>query len=302
MTASRPHPFAAVSKLLFGLFLVLGTAATTLRAAASCCVWKVTDDAGHTLYVAGSIHALRASDYPLPAPYEQAYQASAALAFETDLTSKPGQLGQALGQAARYPHDGKLKDHVDPRTYAYILRVISHVHGSTAPEKRIEHLRPWAIAFLLESPGGLQGVSSSSGVERYFIEKARRDHKPMDGLVPFRDHVAVYGKMNDADGEAVLLLAFIHLNTNGAEFSQMVANWKRGDVAGIERTVADDYRDAPGVQRRMLSDRNAAWLPKLEGYLRSGKTWMVLAGTAHMAGGDGVPSLLRAKGYHVEQL
>ena len=284
------------------LLLAVWATAAVSRASALSCVWKVTDDAGHTLYVAGSVHALRASDYPLPAPYEQAYQASAALAFETDLTVSGEQFGRALGAAAQYPHGGKLKDHVDPRTYAYILRVIGNVHGSSAPEKRIEHLRPWAISFMVESPGGLQGVSSRSGVEPYFINKAKRDHKPMAGLVPLRDHVAVFGKMNDADSEAVLLLAFIGLNTDGKVFEQMVANWKRGDVAGVDKIVTDEYRDAPGVRRRMLSERNETWIPKIEGYLRSGKTWMVLAGTAHMVGDDGVPALLRAKGYHVEQL
>ena len=81
-----------------------------------------------------------------------------------------------------------------------------------------------------------------------------------------------------------------------------MAYWKRGDTAGLEKIVEDEYRDAPGVRRRMLSERNATWMPKLEGYLRSGKTWMVLAGTAHMAGDEGVPALLRARGYHVEQL
>ena len=295
-------PAPVFRRALLLLLLAVAWIAAAPRAAALACVWKVTDDAGHTLYLAGSIHALRASDYPLPAPYEEAYRASAALAFETDLTVSGEQFGQALGAAARYPHDGRLQDHVDPRTYAYILRVLSNVHGSTAPEKRIEHLRPWAISFMLESPGGFQGVSSRSGVEPYFIAKAKRDGKPMAGLVPFLDHIAVFGAMNDADGEAALLLAFIHLNTGGKTFTQTVASWKRGDVAAIEQTEAEEYRDAPGLRRRMLSDRNAAWLPKLEGYLRSGKTWTAIAGTAHMAGGDGVPALLRAKGYHVEQL
>ena len=269
---------------------------------ALCDVWRVTDDAGHTLYLAGSIHYLRASDYPLPAPYEQAYRASTALAFEHDPADDGRRFQEAFGAATRYPLGGKLKDHVDPRTYAYLLRVVGNAHGSTAPEERIEHLRPWALAFLLESPGGLQGVSSSFGVEAHFVEKARRDHKPMAGLVPLRDHIAVFGKMSDADSEAWLLLAFIHMNTEGKAFEQSVANWKRGDVAAMDRAEQEELRDAPGLRRRMLSDRNAVWVPRLEGYLRSGKTWMAIAGAAHMAGGDSVPTLLRARGYHVEQL
>ena len=284
------------------VLLAVGVGGAARPAGARCCVWKVTDADGHTLYLAGSVHALRASDYPFPAPYEQAYAASASLAFETDLSLNGAKWSGALEKAARYPDNGKLQDHVDPRTYAYILRVLGNVHGATEPEKRVEHFRPWAISFMLESPGGIQGVSLRSGVETYFIQKAKRDHKPAVGLVPFDEHIAVFGKMNDADSEAALLLAFIHLNTRGKVFEQTVADWKRGDIEAIEKVEEDEYRDAPSLRRRMLTDRNERWLPKLEEFLHSGKTCMAIVGTAHMAGGEGLPALLRARGYRVEQL
>ena len=291
-------------RLLFAVgALLAGFAVNAVNAAeARACVWRVTDNDGHTLYLAGSIHALRPSDYPFPKAYEQAYAASSQLAFETDLTIGGKQWNKAMGMAALYPMNGKLKDHVDPRTYAYILRVIGHTHGSTEPEKRIEHFRPWAIAFMLESPGGIQGISTQYGVEPYFIQKAKHDHKPMAGLVPFNEHIAVFGKMNDADSEAVLLLAFIHLNTGGKTFERMVDTWKRGDIDAVEKMEEDEFSDAPSVRRRMLTDRNQRWLPKLEDDLRSGKTCMAIVGTAHMAGEEGLPALLQAKGYKVEQL
>lgn len=284
-----------------GLLAALAAgAAPSARALA--CVWKVTDPAGHTLYLAGSIHALRATDYPLPAEYEQAYKASAAVAFETEKSSDGRGSLQALGAEIHYPHNGKLKDHVDPRTYAYILRVIGNTHGAARPEEQIEHLRPWALTFMMESPGGLEGVSLKWGVDTHFAQKAHYDHKQIGGLVSFKEHVAVFSKMNDADGEASLLLAFIELNTSGKKGEETLANWKRGDVAAIGREMEEHFADAPGLKRRMLTERNERWVPKLEGYLRSGKTWMVVAGAFHMVGDRGVPALLRARGYQVEQL
>ena len=303
-SVSRPFAYPRSFRRLCALGVLLaalsGAAAQPVRA--RCCVWKVTDPGGHTLYLAGSVHALRGSDYPLPAPYDQAFAASAAVAFETDLSVDRERWGKALENAATLPRGVLLKDRVDPRTYAYILRVLANVHGSTAPEKKIEHLKPWAISWMLESPGGLKGVSTGNGVEPYFMAKARSEHKPMAGLVPFDQHIAVFGKMNDADSEAKLLLDFIHLNTMGKEFERTVASWKRGDIADIERVQQEDYRDVPSLRQRMLTDRNLTWMPKLEGYLRSGRTWMVIAGTGHMAGSQGLPALLTARGYKVEQL
>ena len=56
------------------------------------------------------------------------------------------------------------------------------------------------------------------------------------------------------------------------------------------------------MSERLLGARNRAWIPRIEGWLRSGRTWMVLAGAAHMGGPDGVLALLRARGWRVEQM
>ena len=149
--------------LFAGGLLAVFTVSAASRVSARACVWKVTDPTGHTLYLAGSIHSLRESDYPLPASYEQAYAASSAVAHEFESSSNGQQPIEAWMADASYPDNGKLKDHIDPRTYAYILRVIKNARGSAEPEKQIEHLRAWAVALMLESPGGLRGGQSSVG-------------------------------------------------------------------------------------------------------------------------------------------
>ena len=51
--------------------------------AGAACVWKVTRGT-NVLYLGGSIHALKSSDYPLPAAYNLACDASDRLVFEVD--------------------------------------------------------------------------------------------------------------------------------------------------------------------------------------------------------------------------
>jgi uncharacterized protein YbaP (TraB family) len=41
---------------------------------------------------------------------------------------------------------------------------------------------------------------------------------------------------------------------------------------------------------------------KVEGYLKTSKNYFVVAGGAHMVGEEGIVSLLRNRGYTVEQL
>src|SRR5437763_10789528 len=48
------------------------------------CVWKVTSAAGNVLFLAGSIHALQSTDYPLPSAYNRAFDASERLVCEVE--------------------------------------------------------------------------------------------------------------------------------------------------------------------------------------------------------------------------
>ena len=49
-------------------------------------VWLI-ESGDNQLYLAGTIHVLRADDYPLPEAFNRAYSRSSSLAFETDLNN-----------------------------------------------------------------------------------------------------------------------------------------------------------------------------------------------------------------------
>jgi uncharacterized protein YbaP (TraB family) len=272
-------------------------------AQAKSCVWKVTSPGGQTLYLAGTVHALRASDYPLPAAYDRAFKASAELVFETDPHASAETWQRRVDRAAQLPGRATLKDKVDPRTYAYIRRVLGGIKGAADPEKKIERMRPWALSWMLEAPGKLRGVTQSHGVESYLQAKVGKTGKRMSGLVSLDQHIAVFGGMSDAENEMFLLLQFLHLDTHRAEYTRTVAAWRRGDAPAIDAAIRGDYREAPSLYRRIITDRNRAWMPKIESFLRPRqRTRMIVVGAAHTAGKEGLPALLQARGCRVEQL
>jgi uncharacterized protein YbaP (TraB family) len=62
-------------------------------------------------------------------------------------------------------------------------------------------------------------------------------------------------------------------------------------------------RDYPQLYQRINSDRNDAWLPKLEPWLQDGQGGtLVVVGALHLLGSDGVVEKLKAKGYKVERV
>lgn len=273
---------------------LLLTTGAELRAAA--CVWKVTDSKGGIVYLGGSYHALRKADYPLPGAFDRAFDASTRIAFEID--HKAEGFGTSFVKAGLYPKGDQLKNHVNPRTYQYLCRVLAQ---TKLPQELIATYRPWFLAFMLDDPT-TDAFSSQLGVESYLARRARQKKKSTTGLESTMEHVRVFSGLNDHESEACLLLGFIELEGSDAEVSRTMAAWRRGDVEAVWRSVQERYQDFPMMAERLLTVRNRNWVPKIEGYMHSGKTYFVVAGAAHFGGPNGVLSLLRQRGCQVEQL
>lgn len=260
---------------------------------ASSCVWKVTGPNGGTLYLGGSVHALSNSDYPLPAPYNRALDASSRLVFEDD-PKVSTKTSKALLRAGTYPKGDNLKNHVDPRTYNYLRRFFALVN---VPEAEFTKYRPWLLDLMLSSPSNEHW---QLGVERYL--QGRAGSKPISGLESPEEHNAFFVNLNDRESEALLLILFITAGQPGAGDNSIIGPWRRGDADALSRGLRDSYRDYPLLGRRLIDVRNRNWLPKIEGYLRSGQTYFVVVGAGHMGGPAGLLALLRARGYKIEQL
>ena len=265
--------------------------------ASAACVWKVTSGA-NVLYLGGSIHALKSKDYPLPAAYNRAFDASDRLVCEVDpkalLESSKGIL-----KAGEYPKGDSLKNHVDPRTYDYLRRVFKLLQ---VPESKFARYRPWFLSLVLQAPA-LHGMSETLGVEEFLLRRARANSKPVSGLESAREHAEVFLGLTDRQSEAMLLMMFLPTQTGrGSTGDEIAKAWRRGDADTDTRIMMDEFRNFPSLADRFLTDRNRKWIPKIEGYLQSGKTYFVVAGTAHMGGPKGLVALLRDRGYHIEQL
>ena len=261
-------------------------------------VWKVTSGAGNVLYLGGSIHALKSTDYPLPSAYNRAFDASDRLVCEVDPKALD-ESSKGLLKAGEYPKSDSLKNHVDPRTYDYLRRLFKLMD---VPETKFARYRPWFLSLMLQEPA-LNGISETLGVEEFLTRRAQANSKPVLGLESAREHADIFLGLTDRQSEAMLLIMFIPEERGSGSAGNALADaWRRGDADTDTRIFMDGFRDYPSLADRLLTNRNRKWIPKIEGYLRSGKTCFVVAGAAHMGGPNGVLALLRQRGYRIEQL
>jgi uncharacterized protein len=117
-----------------------------------------------------------------------------------------------------------------------------------------------------------------------------------------REHNSFFVDLSDREAEALLLILFINAGQAETDGGSMIKAWRHGDADQLSRILRESFRDFPSLGRRLIDVRNRNWIPKIEGYLRSGKIYFVVVGAGHMGGPNGLLALLRARGYQIEQL
>jgi uncharacterized protein len=85
------------------------------------------------------------------------------------------------------------------------------------------------------------------------------------------------------------------------EVDEMIAAWRAGDVAGLEKFLGKGMKEYPELYRPLTVDRNRRWLARLETMLNEQRDYLVIVGALHLVGKDGVLDLLEKKGYKIEQ-
>jgi len=270
-----------------------GLAAADVAASDKHCLWRITN-ARAPFYLLGSVHALQRTDYEKAPEVEQAVKQCQLILFEVD-PKQEQTFAKKLGEAARLPRGQQIRGKISPKTYDYLRKIT--VNGMA----EWQHLYPWAIAMLLDYPA-LRGVSSIYGVDNHIAEMARRYSKRTGGIETVDEHVRVFSDMHMIEGEVYLLQALVHAAEASPQFRLDVAAWKSGDTNRLYAMHVKRITEAPTVYWRLLDQRNAKWIPRLESAIKSGTPTLVVAGALHFSGPRSVIALLQKRGYKIEQL
>jgi uncharacterized protein YbaP (TraB family) len=102
-------------------------------------VWQISKG-DSIIYLAGTLHLLRQQDYPLPAAFEQAFEASQSLHFETDIgaMSDVG-LQQLMLQQLTYQDGRTLSTVLSADAYAALSE---YAAGTGIPLAMLETFKP----------------------------------------------------------------------------------------------------------------------------------------------------------------
>lgn len=263
-------------------------------------IYKIQSDT-NTVYLLGSIHVLAEEYYPLTRAFSYAYYNSQKVIFEIDPEILFSSEASKKNEKYYTFQDGKtLQSVLSPKTYALLKKSIE---GMGISMDKIKKYKPWFVLLSLgkRSMSSLE-FRSDLGVDNYFFRKAKDAGKPTGGLETIEDQLNVFDKLSFKEQESLILDAFSTKSPKDQkkEFLTLVKDWHQGNLAGLERHV-EEGKKHPKLHKSLLVDRNKNWIPQIEEFLTEDKNVLVIVGAAHLAGEDGLLTLLTKKGYKLER-
>jgi uncharacterized protein len=284
---------------LLGLALACASVASARADSALHSLWELHGK-HNTVYLLGSIHVLRPSDYPLAPAVLKAYGNAKSVLMEINLADADTQQMQAeLLASAQLPEGQTLESVMGKRRFD---RAQALAHDLGIELSTFNRFRPWFAAEAISQLQLMQlGFQPKAGVEMYFLERARSDGKAVAGLETLHDQIALFDALSMDVQSDYLVSSLEEAHELPKEVDDMVHAWVSGDTAWFETEMKSELGKDPKLYQSVLVARNRKWIPKIEALLNDHKDYLVIVGTGHLIGQGSVIDLLKKDGIRATQ-
>jgi uncharacterized protein YbaP (TraB family) len=275
--------------------LLLASLPGFARADGQAAVWALKGTR-NTVYLAGSVHALPKDRAQFPPQLELAYDASDAIVMEVDLDDlNPLEAVQFLTERGTLPASQTLEDVIGAEKYSTVIALANSID---LPEMAISRLEPWAAAMVLTQFALMRtGFDPQLGIDMQLSDRARSDGKPIDGLETVGEQLGIFDSRSMSEQTKFLLDAARDVPEMQKDLDRLIVAWRAGDLRALEREFRKERAQSPALYDELLGTRNRKWLPKIEALLNEDRNYLVVVGTLHFVGRDGLLALLAKSGH-----
>jgi hypothetical protein len=82
----------------------------------------------------------------------------------------------------------------------------------------------------------------------------------------------------------------------------LIDAWRHGDIDFLEENLLAEMQRYPELYRTLVVDRNEAWVEQIRNLIGEQDDYLIVVGTLHLVGDDGLPALLSEIGITTNQL
>lgn len=258
---------------------------------------------GREIYLLGSVHVADGNLYPLRDAMEKAFTSAQMLAVEIDITRvDTARVATWMAQHGVYPEGDSLRNHLRPETWQ---RLGNYLQERGIDPQTVERQKPGLLVSSLSIQQlAADGLHADFGIDQHFLAAAGAAKKPIVELETIEEQLELLAAMPDPDASINDMLDEIADIKSLTD--DLTALWKTGDADAFERMVLADMAgenpDSQAYIARLLRDRNHSMTERLLSRRGDAKTLLVVVGAAHLVGDEGVPALLKQRGFSVRQL
>lgn len=290
--------FDRLKRFLAACAALAAVAFAASPAAADPAIWVVRDK-DSTLYLLGTVHALKPDTVWRTPAIDKALTDASELWLEVDTDDAAGMqaLIRQYGLDPAHPLSGKLT----PEQLARFRAAISALGADPA---NFEPLRPWLAGLTLSVAPLLKGgFDPKSGVEEKLKAVARAGGKPIRTLETQEQQIRFFADLPPQVELAFLLSSLDDASDAAPMLDTLITAWSAGDVEALGALMNDElatkYVD---LYDALLVRRNQAWAGQIETLLKGKGVAVIAVGAAHLAGPDSVQVQLARRGLTAERL
>jgi len=219
------------------------------------------------------------------------------LIMEIDMDD-PAEMG-SMAKGAAISDGRTIKDVLTPEQYGKVDEMFKNTLGASV--EPLKMLKPAILSVLVITSPKMLGCSPLASYEMNFVKLAAEKKKPIVGL----ETVAFQSKMLDSTPLKKQATSLVETTKDPQKsvdgLKKLIAVYKEQNIDRLRSTAIDQETADVEFNQRLIDDRNADWIPKIEALIKE-KPSFIAVGGGHLGGGPGVIKLLRDKGYDVKAI
>jgi uncharacterized protein YbaP (TraB family) len=259
----------------------------------------------NTAYLFGTIHVGQPAFFPLETEVTRALTQASKLVVEIDIRSTEP-FHEALNKHGLYAEGDSIEWHLSAESLEQLRQALAKF---AIPFEAIARTKPWLVSnILIALELERNGYQRSHGIEVFLLSFASEQAKTVQELESADYQLSLYNDMTEMEQENYLRenLAQI-LDGSGLKKAQaLIDAWAAANGTAFDDLLQESLNEkttsSAFLHRVLLDKRNPAMAEKIEAYLKNDEATFVGVGLLHLLGENGLPMLLRRKGYEVEKL
>ena len=253
-------------------------------------LWAVTGPDGAHGFLFGTIHALPGSVIWRSPKLEAALAGSDTLAVELAAVTDPSAMRARFIDLSHATGLPPLRRRVPAGDRPALAKMLDRTGYADDDFAAVE---TWAAALMLAR--AMERNDSANGVDAALM--AKRGKLRVVELEGLDRQLAVFDTLPETD-QRDLLRAVVR-DAGPAHERRVADAWMRGDMDILANETRTGILADPELREALLVARNRDWADRIDRLIRGGARPFVAVGAGHMAGPDGLPALLRARGWTV---